>query len=228
MKISTANRLYIVGALVLATYGGAHLVKAELEPPEVLLPTWTIRELPLELGDWRGVDTELDPKITAAVGASVIVDRAYQDRIGHVISMHTAMFENPVEGVIHSPLNCYRASGWVRKNESRETLQLSDNLTIPVSLTTWEREGERVLVVYWYQLGEHVLFGRWDLGLKVRWSLAGRPQWPALIKVMLQISAPESPEDTELVLLSFAERVAEWENQPEHRKQMLVGSGESI
>ena len=51
-----------------------------------------------------------------------------------------------------------------------------------------------MLVVYWYQLGEHVLFGRWDLGLKVRWALAGKPKWPALIKVMLQIPASE-PED---------------------------------
>ena len=101
--------------------------------------------------------------------------------------------------------------------ETRENLPVSDGLTIPVSLTTWEREGERVMVVYWYQLGEHVLFGRWDLGWKVRWSLRGQPKWPALIKVMLQISAPE-PEDAKTTILGFAEQVAKWENQPEHRK----------
>ena len=32
---STAVRVYIVAALILLTYGGAHLVKAALEPPEV-------------------------------------------------------------------------------------------------------------------------------------------------------------------------------------------------
>ena len=72
------------------------------------------------------------------------------------------------------------------------------------------------MVVYWYQLGEHVLFGRWDLGIKVRWSLAGKPTWPALIKVMLQIPVLEA-EDAKTAILSFAEQVAKWENQAQHR-----------
>ena len=68
-----------------------------------------------------------------------------------------------------------------------------------------------------------MLFGRWDLGLKVRWSLRGQPKWPALIKVMLQISAPE-PEDAKTAILGFAEQVAKWENQPAHR-QVPASSG---
>ena len=62
-------------------------------------------------------------------------------------------------------------------------------MTIPVSISTWEYEkkNKKVMVVYWYQIGEHFLFGRWDLGIKIRWSLAGKPKWPALIKVMMEI-----------------------------------------
>ena len=104
--------------------------------------------------------------------------------------MYGAMFSNPRGGVYHTPINCYRSTGWQDTSETREDLEVSDDLTIPVSLSTWEQKGERVLVVYWYQIGEHVLFDRWDLGMKIRWSLRGRPKWPALIKVMLSIPAP--------------------------------------
>ena len=43
-------------------------------------------------------------------------------------------------------------------------MEVAEDLTIAVSLTTWEKEEEKILVVYWYQLGQHVLYGRFDLG----------------------------------------------------------------
>ncbi len=221
MMGNTAVRLFVVAGVILAIYGTARWERYALEPPEVQLPSWGFNEMPLRFGDWQGEGTELDPDIFAAVGADRIIDRVYQDGMGHVISIHTAVFSDPVEGVYHSPLNCYRANGWVKTDESRELLLVSDDLTIPVSLTTWKLEGRRVLVAYWYQLGEHVLFGRWDLGIKVRWSLAGKPKWPALVKVMLQIPASEL-EEAKATLLSFAEQVAKWENQPRRRRELLL------
>ena len=222
----TAIRLYMIVAIVLATYGVARLVQAGLEPPGVEMPDWTFKKMPLQLGQWRGEPTEMDPKIAVATEAApgTIVNRNYQDGSRRSIAMHTAMFANPRGGVYHTPINCYRANGWQDTNATREELEVSDDLAIPVSLSTWERNGERLLVVYWYQLGEHVLFDRWDLGIKIRWSLRGRSKWPALIKVMLQIAAPD-PEEAKSVILDFAKQVAEWENQPKHRLQMLGEAG---
>jgi EpsI family protein len=217
---STAFRLCIVVALMLFAYGGARLVKAGLEPPTVDLPDWTFRELPLQLGPWHGHKTELDPEIAKATGASIIVDRLYEDEAGHSISLHTAMFKNPNDAVCHTPINCYRANGYQDTSAVHENVEASDSLTIPVSLTTWERKGEQLMVVYWYQLGEHILFDKWDLGFKVRWSLRGRAKWPALVKVMLQINA-SNPEDARTAVLSFAKQVAAWENQPKHRFETL-------
>ena len=220
---NTALRLYILSAVVVAIYWVARWEKYALQPPPVQLPKWTFDELPLQLGDWQGEPAKLDPEIYKAVGAAPgrIVNRIYRDEMGHQISMHTAMFMNPIDGVYHSPLNCYRANGWELVNKSREELRLFDNLTLPVILTTWQQEGNRKLVVFWYQLGNHVLFDRMDLGLRVRWSLAGKPRWPALVKVMLQIDAGELG-DAKATILSFAEQVAKWENQPQRRKQLLL------
>ncbi len=109
---STAIHLYIVVLIILATYGISHLMKAGIEPPEVEMPAWTFHEMPRQLEKWCGKDTQLDPKIAEATGADVIVYRIYRDDMGSVISMHTAMFKDPSEGVYHAPTNCYRTNGW--------------------------------------------------------------------------------------------------------------------
>ena len=215
---STAKRLYIVTMIILATYGISYLVKAGIEPPEVEMPTWTFREMPLQLEKWRGEDTQLDPKIAEATGADVIVDRIYRDDMGSVVSLHTAMFKDSPEGVMHTPTNCYRANGWNLVKDAREKVTVSDNLTIPVAVTTWEKSGERVIVVYWYQLGENVVYDRLGLG-NLRWRMPGKSKWPVSIKVMLQISVTD-PDETKSLIMGFAERVAKWLNQAEHQKYL--------
>jgi EpsI family protein len=223
----TAVRVGIVAALMPLTYLGANWMQASLKPPGTDMPGWRFQQMPKQIGVWRGEDTTMDPRVAVRTAAvlDTIIERTYRDSSGHVVAMHAAMFDNPADGVIHSPLLCYRAAGWTGLSEKRGNLQLppeltklSDKLTIPVSISTWENEkdGRKVMVVYWYQLGQHFLFGRWDLGLKIRWSLAGRKKWPVLIKVMMEIPITEG-EDARPIILDFAERIAGWTNQDKHR-----------
>lgn len=224
-KNNAAVRLLIVATIVLLMYlGGKYgMAGLGLEPRGVEMPNWTFADMPLELGVWRGERADdMDPNIVKASEAApeTVVNRVYRDDRGHVISMHTAMFASYHGGAYHTPMACYQASGWENLDETRESLEVTKDLTIPVSVSTWERKGEKLLVVYWYQLGEHMLFNRWDLGMKVRWSLRGRPKWPALIKVMMQIPVRDL-EEAKSVMLTFAKQVAVWENQPSHRRWML-------
>jgi len=221
---NTTLRLWIVVALVLAAYGVSFLVKAGAATPEVQLPDWTFREMPKQFSSqseiWRGEDAEMDPKVTAAIGAHSVVDRMYRDEKGYAVSMHTAIFANPAEGALHSPVNCYRGAGWAKITEMSAEIQVNDERSVPVNISTWERNGERVMVVYWYQIGEHVLFGRFDLG-KVRWAMRGQPVWPAMVKVLLQTSAEGDLDDAKTRILDLAEQIGRWINQPSH--QTLVG-----
>lgn len=212
---NTALRLWIVVALVVAAYGVSFLVQAGTTPPDVQLPSWTFREMPPQLGMWRGHDEEMDPKITAAIGAHSVVDRTYRDERGYAVSMHTAIFVNPAEGVLHSPVNCYRGAGWRKLSETSGEIPVNDERSMPVSITIWERGGERVVVAYWYQIGEHVLFSRFDLG-KVRWAMRGQPAWPATVKVLLQTSAGGDLDDAKTRILDLAEQIGQWINQPSH------------
>jgi EpsI family protein len=222
----SAVRIGIIAALIPLTWWGSRLVNASLEAPGVDMPDWTFAQMPMQIGDWRGEDDpNVDEKINNATEAKrdTIVNRIYQDGLGHTVHVHTAMFDNPKGGVYHSPLNCCRSQGWEKRSETRQEIEIDEDEkgSIPVSVTQWERKGEKMAVVYWYQLGPHVLFGRWDLGLKVRWSLAGKPAWPALIKVMFSSSTSaldsKSEEDVQSALLGLVQGVARWENQPSHR-----------
>jgi hypothetical protein len=224
---STAVRVGIVAVLILLTSLGANWINASLQSPGTEMPAWTFHDLPKQLGGWRGEDSKMDPVIAEKTGANLdtIIERVYRDNVGHNIAMHAATFDNPAAGVIHSPLICYASAGWKKLSETGNHLQLStkltglpDELTIPVSISTWEneRDNKKVVVVYWYQLGKYFLFGRLDLGIKIRWALAGKQQWPALIKVMMEMPIMEG-EDPNLPVLDFAEQVAVWENQSSHR-----------
>ena len=213
-----AIRVYVVIGIVLVAYGVSHLVRAASEPPEVVMPEWTVHDLPLQLGKWHGEEAEMDPTIAMATGAFAIANRIYRDGTGRAVSLHSAMFENPAEGVYHSPLNCYRANGWVKISETQEDMKITEDLTFPISLTLWKKENQKIIVAYWYQLGQYVLFDRLDLG-GIRWNLRGQPKWPVLIKVMLQ--APmSSADDSKETLLDFGQKLSKWFNTPEHRQYL--------
>jgi EpsI family protein len=222
---NTTIRIGIVAAVVMVSMYACYALHISMEPAPVELPAWTFHELPAQIGDWHGEPTTLDPKIVQKTGAvpESIEDRAYHDDLGHTIMMHTAMFNNPTDAVYHIPTNCYRAAGWQQTGQYRETLQISEDLSIPVLVTTWEHENEHLLVVYWLQLGEYVLFDRSDLGWKVRRAFAGRPKWPAMLKVQLSLSANDLDEAKQ-VLVPFAEEIAKWENQPAHRTGLVRGA----
>ncbi len=215
---TTTRRLYAVAAIIVATYGISRLVQAQTEAPEVDMPPWTFREFPLQVGNWHGEPTQLDPEIAVATGADVLVDRAYRDSAGHAISMHTAMFKNPAIGIGHTPSVCYTAGGWKMLNQTFENVQVSNDLAIAVKLTAWEREGDTIMVACWYQLGDHVLYERFDMG-RIRWAMRGQPKWPVLTKIMLQAPAAEF-DDARTSLMGFTEQVVKWLNQPEHRKYL--------
>ena len=207
------TRLSVAAILVVLIYLGTYAATAAMKPPKVAFPDRPLQDLPRQFvdregTDWEGKDIALNPRVFAAIGAEVVVDRKYQDKAGNEMVVHTAIFEDPVEGMYHSPMNCYRGSGWRNTDQTSLDLKISDELSLPVSLTTWEREGVQKLVVYWYQIGEHTVFHRSDLW-SVRWAMRGRETWPALVKVLIDTPI-DDPEKAQERIIAFAENIGRW------------------
>jgi EpsI family protein len=210
---NTTVRLVIVAVLVglLATlaYAFPRWLSPEIRPPDR-----DITEIPRQFGSWQDVEVdEMDPKIKEILlrDADVIEDRHYADEKNNIVSLHMAVFTKLDDGIRHSPFNCYRGQGWRELNRADVMLPVSDK-SIRVSLTTWERDGQRVMVMYWYQFGEHILFDRLDLG-KARLKMRGKKTWPAMVKVLLQTSASDQVLAKRRIE-DIAGMAYEWLNQP--------------
>jgi EpsI family protein len=208
---STAMRLFLVAVLVALITWGSSMARSGLKPPQVKLPDKDFQKLPLQLAAWQGEDLALDPKVYESVGADIIVNRSYHDEAGHVVKLHVAVFSDPDTGVFHSPPNCYRAHGWTPGAEEKMLLQVGDQKTIEGDASTWDAESAHVALLYWYQLGDHILYDRFGLG-GVRWALRGQEVWPALIKVLLETPTSGDPVEDKERLRDVGERIYRWIN----------------
>ena len=108
-----------------------------------------IAQLPLGLGEWKGVDDDsLDDATAAELGADTYLTRTYSAGSGPDVGLYVAYYGAQRPGVsIHSPLHCLPGTGW----------EPVDVATVPVAggtvrQVTMQKNLERVVVLYWYQL----------------------------------------------------------------------------
>jgi EpsI family protein len=202
------TRLMIAAALVALVAGGQALVRASLRPPSVQRLSRPLAELPLRFGEWDGEKKEMDPKLAIATGAKEIADRLYTHPKLGKIAVHTAAYDDPTSGVSHTPIYCYRSSGWRNLHEEWTVLPTGGE-EVRVKYITWELNNERVRVMYWFQMGEHLIFNRYDLGV-VRFKLAGHRDWPTMVKVLIQTPASDDRERDRRRMVDLAEHIWEW------------------
>jgi EpsI family protein len=216
MRANIAIRIFVAALIIGFTYLGMYLVEAGVQISGSELPTWKLQDLPMQLGDWKGEDKKLDERLFLATGAHTIVDRQYVNDAGRIISLHFAVFLDPNEGIWHNPFSCYESAGWNLVEYDKAQLPNTSDDKAKISLSIWEKNGEKAAIAYWYQLGDERLYTRLDLGT-VRWKMRGKKIWPALIKVLLHTSGDTNPEENKDKLLEFADLIYQWINQPQHQ-----------
>src|SRR4051812_18114697 len=73
---------------------------------------FTLAELPMVLGDWRGEDTTIDPKIARRTGATDLVTRRYVDQRTGATLEAIILYGPTTEVYGHAPEVCYPAAGY--------------------------------------------------------------------------------------------------------------------
>ncbi len=209
----TATRLFVVAGMAAVIAIGTYAVRGSMKPREVDMPKKDFHTMPMQFGSWQGKVEHMPPAISGAEGAAVVEERSYRDG-PRTIALHTAVFDNPDTGIYHSPMNCYRSQGWLKVKDTTMDLDVGGPQPVTVSYTTWEKEGQRVFVLYWFKLGEHFLFNRFEMG-GVRWKMRGEKTWPALIKVLMQANSTDDAVGDEKALRGFAAEVYKWIHAPE-------------
>jgi EpsI family protein len=210
----------VIGVLVAVQLGFFYV--GHLAHPTVIEPQVTIGQFPMvvatpETGTWQGKEAPLDNKSFTNSEASDAVSRLYT-KDDHVVKFLLAEYQEPSKGLYHNPMNCYYTQGFTLVSAEQQTLKARNRPDATVSVTTWKKESEKVIVVYWYEVGDRNLFERQDL-LATQWAMVGKTQWPVMFKVLLEIPAGDG-DQSKSAILDMAQYVRGWLGD-EHVKPLV-------
>jgi exosortase D (VPLPA-CTERM-specific) len=144
---------FLIAGLVMLVFSGA-LINTIGSPPRVPLLR-SFDKFPLQIGDWQGHRTFMDPQIFEKTDADSYFDGDYTSPEKPSVSLYIAHYESQVSagGLGHNPGNCMTGTGW--KTLESGTTQIGPNM--PVNYLLLERQGVRMLVYYW-----NIQQGKWE------------------------------------------------------------------
>ena len=143
-----SRRLLVVAALMLTAGGLLRTVSAT----DVVPAAPTLAAVPLQIADWTGRDLDrLDRETEAVLQADSYLLRRYV-RDGAPADLFVAYYATQRSGhTIHSPLNCLPGTGWEWVDRRRERVSVGPGRAIDINSNVARKNGEQVLVYYWYQ-----------------------------------------------------------------------------
>jgi exosortase D (VPLPA-CTERM-specific) len=108
---------------------------------------------PMEIGNWTGSTTLLDPTIQQVLGADdyIIADYAASDTPAPV-NLFVAYYRSQTEGSgIHSPEVCIPSGGWEVSRWTQSEITLRNSPPFAVNRATIQKGDNRQLVYYWFE-----------------------------------------------------------------------------
>jgi hypothetical protein len=201
----------VIGVLLVVQVGFRFL--GNWKHPDIVEPEQSIETFPLEVntpttGKWVGTNTKLDERTWNESQVDLAVSRLYS-KDGRSLKFLLAEYRRPAEGLYHNPMNCYHSNGFTLVGEVvREPLKAANRPDTTVSISTWVRNSEKVVVAYWYEVGDYTMYERQDL-LKTQWAMLGKRKWPVMFKVLLEMPSSEGNQ-SRADILEMAQFTRQW------------------
>ena len=196
-------RLLLAGVLIAAAQAGVYWIDRGWTPAPASLPDYDPETWPLEMGEWHGQPIEADQTGKADICGNWL----YRNNVGAQISLLVGVWDNYTVVLPHSPEYCYKAAGWKSTSVKDVEIPVPGGQPILARLVYFDRETERVAVMFWYHFGDKVLREHEELR-QLQQALRGHAtQLPPAIKIMLHTSAFDA-DQVESRLTEFASLVA--------------------
>lgn len=161
-------------------------------------------EFPPVVGKWRTESMELSERQLELLACDDYLRADFTDPAGRLVSVYVGYYTNPDRATQHPPTICYPGAGWGEVYDRTTTLEvpgLEDGL--PVTMTLFERDGQREMVVYWYSLsGYTAANATWQKVARLRSILAGRPI-AGSSKIQVAVNVETTREDAQKKLQEF-------------------------
>jgi EpsI family protein len=151
--------------------------------------------IPTHLAGSEGRDLLLSEQEAAVAGVSDYLLRAYAgEGTGSAgFSIYVGYYAAQTNGrTIHSPKNCLPGSGWEALASAAATVALASGGTATVNRYLLQNEGQRALVLYWYQgrgrVAHNEYVVKWDL---LRDAALSRRSEEALVRIVVPVAESE-------------------------------------
>jgi hypothetical protein len=119
---SIRQLLWFLPAAVFVVDGYIHGINSARwrEPKELQVAIVRLHNIPMDIGDWRGTELGLNPRVAQVAGFSAYVHRRYENsRNGAVVTFMVACGP-PGPLSVHTPDVCYQGSGYVQAGEVKK------------------------------------------------------------------------------------------------------------
>ena len=134
---------------------GQAIILPRLSVPEVNTPAPELENLPRELGPWKiSNEASLEPDVLNFLKPDRYILRDYVNPSrGTSLNLFVAFFEAlETTAGPHAPHECLPGNGWLITSTAAPKFHVPGwNRDVQVNQYTMEKDGHRILVVYWYQ-----------------------------------------------------------------------------
>lgn len=167
------------------------------------LPSGTLKQLPLQIGDWAGLEVPLDERIVQATDTDDLVNRRYVRSNGKdAVFLFIACGLRMRDLAPHRPEVCYPGAGWTVDDRRVVDVALDDGSKLPVQIHQFSRGGldsSRISVLNYY-----LIDGLYCPDVSLLRSKAWRPQNDVRYLAQVQVV---SAADTSLGLATADKKV---------------------
>ncbi len=110
-------------------------------------------------------DARFDERVLAVLLPTDYISRTYADSEGNKLSLYVGFHNGgPKSGPIHSPKQCLPGSGWNRLKDEVRYVKLG-NEEIPYVSAVYQKDSEKQLFLYWFQVRDQILTNEYSLKL---------------------------------------------------------------
>ena len=149
-----------------------------------------LESIPVELGGYTGTDQPIDPEVSVVLNAGTTANRTYVRPDGTTLLLHASGWVRPgnvADVAPHNPKVCYVGAGWKILEERNIELN-STTGKLPMCVLFLERDTERCVIGFWYQMGDKT-FTTTKEARQIHRQLWGSKKWPATLKFLIQTQA---------------------------------------
>jgi EpsI family protein len=198
-RLAILSALLVTAALLVNGRFGRSAEETTKEP---------LRQVLDRVGEWHLVhDYPMDDRIVEVLKLDDYLFRSY-GRDDKLVNLYVGYYRTAKKvGAAHDPLVCFQGQGWeISNRESGEySLRRNANLKISYSSMIAERQGERELIVYWFQANSKATASTQSQKIAlVMDKFSGKSEDNAFVRISAPIDT-ESPGTVRKRLLDFIE-----------------------